>query len=72
MAYTVDQLTALEAALASGHLEVQYADKKIKYQDTSAMMKLATQIRAELISAGVIAKPSSARNSISVASFSRD
>lgn len=72
MAYSIAQLTALESALASGHLEVQYADKKVKYQTTADMMKLRNQMLAELTAAGLMSPPTNARPTTSVAQFSRD
>ena len=65
MAYSIAQLTALESALASGHLEVQYADKKVKYQTTADMIRARDLLRDQL----------SAQNPTdrtSYASFSRD
>ena len=72
MAYTLTQLAALENALASGHLEVQYADKKVKYQDTAEMRKLRAEMRSELIATGAMAATSNTRPTTSVAQFSRD
>lgn len=72
MAYSISQLTALETALASGQLEVQYVDKKIKYQSTADMMKLRNQMVAELTASGVIAAAVTRTPSTSVAQFSRE
>lgn len=46
MAFTAEQLTALEAAAASGTLRVQFGDKVVQYQtlpDLLAAIKLARQ-----------------------------
>ena len=72
MAYSISQLTALETALASGQLEVRYADKLIKYQTTADMMKLRNQMVAELTANGVISATPTSKPSTSVAQFSRD
>lgn len=72
MAYTLTQLSALEAAMASGHLEVQYADKKVKYQDVGEMRKLRAEMRAELIAGGTLTPAAPSRPTTSVAQFSRD
>ena len=46
MAFTVEQLAKLEAAIAEGVLQVKYADKMVTYQYTSAMLLLRdTMIR---------------------------
>jgi hypothetical protein len=40
MAFTLDQLDALDAALAQGVLEVEYADKRVKYRSLSEMLEM--------------------------------
>lgn len=72
MAYSISQLTALETALASGQLEVRYADKLIKYQSTEAMIKLRNQMVAELNANGLISASPTSKPSTSVAQFSRE
>lgn len=52
MAFTQDQVTALEKAIASGTLRVSYSDgvgtREVTYQSLSAMRALLRQMRAEL------------------------
>lgn len=62
---TIEQLNALEAAIASGVLEVRVGDKVTKYQTTADMIRARDLVRDML---GLSA--SSERTSH--ASFSRD
>lgn len=48
MAWTQDQLDALEAAIAQGALEVWYGDKRVKYNTVADMLMLRRTIRAAL------------------------
>ncbi len=48
MAWTLEQLAALEEAVASGALEVKYADRTVKYQTTSDLLRVLTMVRREL------------------------
>lgn len=48
MGFTTTQITTLEAAIASGVLEVRYADRTVKYQDLKAMRDALAQMRAEV------------------------
>lgn len=49
MAYTTDQLSTLEQAIASGTQTVRFADgKTIVYQSLSEMVRLRDSIQAEL------------------------
>jgi hypothetical protein len=48
MAFTSDQLTALENAIAEGALEVQYSDKRVKYRSLDEMMKIREMMRRDL------------------------
>lgn len=48
MPYTVQDLQALEAAIATGALEVEYADKKIKYRSLAEMQQIRNQMLQEL------------------------
>lgn len=48
MSFTQDQLTKLEAAIASGALEVRYADKTVKYHAMADMLKARDLMRLEL------------------------
>lgn len=48
MAFTTEQLTALETAIASGKLSVRFNNREKRYQSTSEMMALRDRIRSEL------------------------
>ena len=48
MAFTHDQLVRLERAIASGALEVRYADRTVRYQSTNEMLKLRDVMLAEV------------------------
>lgn len=48
MAYTIEQLDALEAAIAQGALQVKYSDKEVTYRSLSEMQQIRRQIRAAL------------------------
>lgn len=48
MAYTADQLVAIESAIASGVLTVRVGDVQTTYQNLDQMRKLRDEMRAEL------------------------
>lgn len=48
MAFTLEQLAALEAAIAQGAKRVKYADKEVEYPSLKDMLMLRDQMRAEL------------------------
>ena len=48
MAWTTDQLTALETAIAAGSKEVRYGDKHVIYNSLDEMMRLRRTMRIEL------------------------
>jgi len=48
MAFTSDQLTALETAIAQGALSVQYNDRRVTYHSLDEMLRLRNQMRSEL------------------------
>ena len=48
MSFTQDQLTALEAAIASGTLEVRVGDKMVRYQTTVDMIRARDLLRDQL------------------------
>lgn len=48
MAFTTEQLTALETAMASGQLSVRFNNKEIRCQSTSEMISLRDRMRSEL------------------------
>ena len=48
MAFTQSQVDALEAAIASGTLEVRTGDKSVRYHSLDEMIKLRDVIRNQL------------------------
>lgn len=48
MAYTMDQLNALRAAIAQGARVVQYADKRVEYRSLAEMQQIERRMSAEL------------------------
>lgn len=48
MAFTLDQLNALDASIAQGALTVKYADKEVTYRSLTDMLKLRTLMATEL------------------------
>lgn len=48
MAWTPEQLVALDEAIAEGTLTVQYGDKRVTYRSLEEMLKVRQMMRAEL------------------------
>jgi len=48
MAFTTEQYNALNDAIASGTLTVEYADKKVTYRSLSDMLKILGLMQTEL------------------------
>jgi hypothetical protein len=48
MAFTTDQLTELETAIAQGALSVRYGDRSITYNTYAEMIRLRDSMRSEL------------------------
>lgn len=48
MAYTNDDVTKLERAIAKGVLTVQYADRRVTYQSLESMRKLRQEMKDEI------------------------
>lgn len=48
MAFTIDDLTALDRAIASGELTVRTADRLVEYRSTDDLLKARDRIAAEL------------------------
>ena len=48
MAFTIDQLTALDAAIAQGALTVKYADKEVTYRSLNEMLQLRDLMNKEV------------------------
>lgn len=69
MAYTTAQLQALEDAIATGELTVEYEGKRVTYRSIAELISARDFVRGELIAAGTITDSSIRR---SVTSFSKD
>lgn len=65
MAYTAAQLSALQAAIASGALRVSYSDKDVTYRSLAEMLALERAMEAE------ITPPATARTACTWASFGK-
>lgn len=48
MAYTADDLNALDRAIVSGSLRVRYADREVQYRTLDEMIRIRDLIRGEL------------------------
>jgi hypothetical protein len=48
MAFTTEQITALEIAISTGQLSVRFNGREIRYQSTSEMIRLRDRMRSEL------------------------
>lgn len=59
MAFTLTQLDAIESALASGELAIEYEGKKVQYRSMADLVTARNILRAELIAAGQLAPPAS-------------
>lgn len=73
MAFTLNQLNALEAAIGSGELSVKYDGKEVQYRNIGDLIKARNMVKSELAAAGQLAAlPLSNRGPASFAVFSRD
>lgn len=66
MAFTQAMLTAVDDALGSGELIVQYEGKRLQYRSVDELLKVRAAIRAEL------GATTDARGQTTLAEFSRD
>lgn len=57
MAFTTDQLAAVETAIATGELTVKFNDRLVTYRSVGELKAARDLIRAELSSAGTLAAP---------------
>ena len=48
MAYTLEQYNTLQAAIATGAMEVEYADNKVKYRSLAEMKQTLSDMKADL------------------------
>ena len=53
MAYTEEQLTALEAALAKGEKRVSFGDKTIEYRTIEELVEAIAQVKRALLEQAV-------------------
>lgn len=51
MAYTLEQVEALQEAIASGALKVKYLDREVTYQTTGEMLKALSTMKDSLVPA---------------------
>ncbi|MDI3259481.1 MAG: hypothetical protein QJR02_07270 [Sinobacteraceae bacterium] len=73
MAFTTDQLAALEAALASGQLEFRFGDRWVKYQTIADLRAAYELVKAQLQSSGALPLTAgSNRGPATLATFSRE
>lgn len=61
MAFTPAQLDAVESAIASGELLVEYEGKKVQYRSMSDLIDARNLMRGELIAAGQLAPATATR-----------
>lgn len=52
MSFTVDQLTAIEAAIASGELKVSFNGREVVYRSMDDLIKARNTVKAALQEAG--------------------
>lgn len=57
MSFTLEQLTAVKQAIASGTLEVEFNGKRVKYRSMSELREAKELIEAELIALGLYTSP---------------
>lgn len=73
MAFTLNQLSTLDSAIASGQLSVNYDGKSITYRSVGELIKARDLMRSDLIASGQMrAGPLSNRGPAALATFSRD
>lgn len=57
MAFSLTQLDAIETAIASGELLVEYEGKKVQYRNMADLMQARNLVRSELIASGQLTPP---------------
>lgn len=73
MAFTLKQLAALEAAIGSGELSIEYDGKKVTYRNMSDLTQAYNMVRNQLTASGALAAPAmSNRGPAALTVFSRD
>lgn len=56
MSFTVEQLTAIEGAIASGQLKVAFNGREVVYRSMSDLKSARDMIRKELMQSGALPK----------------
>lgn len=69
--FTVEQLTAIESAIASGELVVQYNGKRVEYRSMADLVAARNLMRGDLLASGALAAPAG-RGSTTVTSYHSD
>lgn len=69
MAYTTTQLQALEDAIATGELTVEYDGKRVTYRSVAELITARNFVRGQLVDAGTITDTTIKH---SLTSFSKD
>lgn len=57
MAFTLEQLTAIKSAMASGELEVEFNGKRIKYRSMAELKEAKEIVETELVALGIYTPP---------------
>lgn len=65
MAFSTADLAAVEAAIASGELTVQFADRKVQYRDMDELMKARAMISKSINDAAGKRRPRQFRVNVS-------
>ncbi len=56
MAFTVEQLTAIEAAIASGELKVAFDGREVTYRSVDDLLKARNTVKSALQESGTLTK----------------
>lgn len=73
MSFTQNQLDAINAAISSGSLVVEFNGKRVQYRSIDDLIKARNLIRNEMIAEGIIAdNRNSNRGPASLAVFGRE
>ncbi len=73
MAYTLQDLTNIESAIASGERVVEYDGRRVEFRSVAELMRARDFVAGALIQAGIYAPATlTDRGPVTLASFSRD
>lgn len=56
MSFTVEQLTAIESAIASGELKVVFDGREVTYRSVDDLLKARNTVKSALQESGVVTK----------------